>query len=68
MKEPLKEPQKREIPASRKAAHWAISAIFLYIVGAYFLFESFAPPALGAFFLILAFVFTGIAAQIHYRD
>jgi hypothetical protein len=77
------EPKEREVPAGRRASHWAISAIILYIISiislvswwnAYTSIEvrylgvpAPSPPYLGVFFLILAFVFTGIAAQIHYR-
>jgi len=74
VKKPLEKPKKREIPASRKALHWAISAGILYIAGAGLLIvertslERELLFLLGAFFLILALIFTGIAAQIHYRS
>lgn len=80
---PSEEPQKREITTGRKALHWAISAVILYVVSAISLLSWWgaynsievrylgapapSPPYLGVFFLILAFIFTGIAAQIHYR-
>ena len=70
IKKPLEKPKKREIPAGRKALHWAISAAILYSVAGGFYLGGHTQTwllSVGTFFLILALVFTVTAAQIHYR-
>jgi sterol desaturase/sphingolipid hydroxylase (fatty acid hydroxylase superfamily) len=74
---------KKEPSASKLALHWAIAAIILYVASAilfalwwnvyssievrYFGAPEPIPPFLGIFFLIVALVCTGIAAENHYR-